>query len=167
MSAFARFGGTEDLEIIYVVDDPSISSGVSVLASELLAIFGVSFSVVHIQTNVGFGMANNIGASFASADKLILMNSDVLPSDATWANTLLDHVDNLPSAGIVGVRLIYEDGSIQHDGMAPFVSHDYPDLFMNGHPMKGWPLSFPTCRRPGRMSLGIFPQNPIGSRLLP
>ena len=46
---------------------------------------------------------------------------------------------NLTDPGILGARLIYEDGTVQHDGMrferSPFLN----DLWTNVHPGKGLP----------------------------
>jgi GT2 family glycosyltransferase len=46
--------------------------------------------------------------------------------------------------GIVGARLLFEDDTIQHDGMAPMVLREYPGLLFNDHPKKGWPQKIAT-----------------------
>lgn len=141
ISNFSRYGGLGNIEVIYVVDDPSIEVKVLKLAVELHKIFNFNFSVVSLANNVGFGRANNIGVEYATAENLILLNSDVLPKDGDWANKLIDHLNCLPDAGLVGARLLFEDESIQHDGMLPMLLEEYPGLIFNDHPMKGWPVS--------------------------
>jgi O-antigen biosynthesis protein len=141
ISNFARYNGMNNIEVIYVVDDPSIEGRVLKLAVELHKIFNFNFSVVSLESNVGFGRANNIGVEYATAENLILLNSDVLPKDGDWANKLIGYLNNLPNAGLVGARLLFEDESIQHDGMSPMLLEQYPGLIFNDHPMKGWPVS--------------------------
>jgi GT2 family glycosyltransferase len=130
-----------NIEVIYVVDDPNIEDNVLKLAIELHKVFSFNFSVVTLGSNVGFGRANNIGVEYANAENLILLNSDVLPKDGDWARKLIDYLNDLPNAGVVGARLLFEDESIQHDGMAPMLLDQYPGYIFNDHPMKGWPVS--------------------------
>ena len=66
-------------------------------------------------TNLGFARACNKGAELADADVLVFLNNDtiVLPG---WLEKMLDRIDD-PGVGMVGSKLIYPDGSIQHAGM--------------------------------------------------
>ncbi|MDC8833014.1 glycosyltransferase family 2 protein [Alteromonas gilva] len=137
MSHFNRSGEARQCEIIYVIDDPSIASPAMQLARYMAQMVSHPFSVVKLSDNVGFGRANNIGVEHARADNLILMNSDVLPKSVGWLDKMLSSLD-APDTGIVGARLLFEDGSIQHDGMAPVRLQEYPGLLFNDHPYKGW-----------------------------
>lgn len=141
LSNFSRFESLKDYEVLYVVDDPKISHAVGKLAKELSVVFTQPFSVITLAENMGFGGANNIGVKHAKSDKLILLNSDVLPKDGSWADKMIAQIDNNDDVGVVGARLLFEDNSIQHDGMAPMVLNEYPELLLNDHPNKGWPVS--------------------------
>ena len=141
LSNFSRFGSLKEYEVLYVVDDPKISSAVAKLAAELSVVFPQAFSVITLAENMGFGGANNIGVQHATSDKLILLNSDVLPKDGEWADKMIAQIEKHDDVGIVGARLLYEDDSIQHDGMAPMMLKEYPGLLFNDHPNKGWPIS--------------------------
>jgi GT2 family glycosyltransferase len=141
LSNFSRFESLKDYEVLYVVDDPKISHAVEELAKELSVVFPQPFSVITLAENMGFGGANNIGVKYATSDNLILLNSDVLPKDGTWADKMIAQIDNNDDVGVVGARLLFEDNSIQHDGMAPMVLKEYPELLLNDHPNKGWPVS--------------------------
>lgn len=141
LSNFSRFGSLKNYEVLYVVDDPKISHEVGKLAKELSVVFSQPFSVITLAENLGFGGANNIGVKHATSDKLILLNSDVLPKDGSWADKMIAQIDNNDDVGVVGARLLFEDNSIQHDGMAPMVLEEYPELLLNDHPNKGWPVS--------------------------
>jgi GT2 family glycosyltransferase len=141
LSNFSRFESLKDYEVLYVVDDPKISHAVEELAKELSVVFPQPFSVITLAENMGFGGANNIGVKYATSDNLILLNSDVLPKDGTWADKMIAQIDKHDDVGVVGARLLFEDNSIQHDGMAPMVLKEYPELLLNDHPNKGWPVS--------------------------
>ncbi|MGS2719915.1 glycosyltransferase family 2 protein [Paraglaciecola aestuariivivens] len=141
LSNFSRFGSLKDYEVLYVVDDPKIANAVNKLAIELSIVFSQPFSVITLAENMGFGGANNIGVKHANSDKLILLNSDVLPKDSEWANKMIAQIDKAANIGVVGARLLFEDNSIQHDGMAPMQLKQYPGLLLNDHPNKGWPIS--------------------------
>lgn len=138
LSYFGRTAKTANCEIIYVVDDPTIAEKVLKLAREMAQISTQSFSVLQLSQNVGFGKANNIGVEHANADIIALVNSDILPKTANWLELLIDTA-NQEGAGIVGARLLFEDESIQHDGMAPMTLAEYPGILFNDHPRKGWP----------------------------
>jgi GT2 family glycosyltransferase len=140
LSNFSRFGSLKNYEVLYVVDDPKISNPVAKLAAELSVVFPQVFSVITLAENMGFGGANNIGVQHATSDKLILLNSDVLPKDGLWADKMIAQIEEHQDVGIVGARLLFEDDSIQHDGMAPMLLKEYPGLLFNDHPNKGWPI---------------------------
>ena len=138
LSNFSTGNQTENCEVIYVIDDPKIAPDVLKLAREMEIITSQSFSVLRLSKNVGFGKANNIGVKYASSDIIALLNSDILPKSPDWLDKLIETAKQ-PSTGIVGARLLFEDESIQHDGMAPMRLTEYPGLIFNDHPRKGWP----------------------------
>jgi glycosyltransferase involved in cell wall biosynthesis/tetratricopeptide (TPR) repeat protein len=77
----------------------------------------------------------NLGVSHAQGRFLLLMNDDIEIITPDWIERMLEHFmkDNV---GVVGVKLCYPDGSIQHAG----VVHNYgnPD-----HVRRGVPCSDP------------------------
>lgn len=138
LSRFSRTLEKQDVEIIYVLDDPSLTNKTTKLAAELEILNDFPFKLVLLSQNVGFGKANNIGVQNASADNIVLLNSDVLPKSKTWLQSLFTTLSK-EDTGIVGARLLYEDETIQHDGMAPMTVKEHPGLLFNDHPKKGWP----------------------------
>jgi GT2 family glycosyltransferase len=138
MSHFNRYDAYQNVEIIFVVDDPNIAAATQSLAKRMAQMVEQPFSLVILAQNMGFGTANNIGVSYASADYIVLMNSDVLPKNGEWLDKMLA-IASSDDAGIVGARLLFEDNTIQHDGMAPMTLAEYPGLLFNDHPRKGWP----------------------------
>ena len=138
LSNFGRNVDKNTVEVIYVLDDPKLADEASKLASELETITAFPFKLIVLSKNVGFGRANNIGVEHASADTLLLLNSDILPKNKGWIESLQESLSK-PTTGIVGARLLFEDDTIQHDGMAPMRVKEHPGLWFNDHPKKGWP----------------------------
>lgn len=65
-------------------------------------------------TNVGFGAACNQGAYWAAGDILVFLNNDTEPKPG-WLAPLISRVAG--GAAIVGSKLVYPDGRIQHAGV--------------------------------------------------
>lgn len=139
LSNFERFLDKTLAEVIYVLDDPKLVNETTKLAREMSQIVSMPFSVLILSKNVGFGRANNIGVEHTKGDTLLLLNSDILPKTNQWLEKLLESSEK-DNVGIVGSRLLFEDETLQHDGMAPMTVNEYPGLLFNDHPRKGWPL---------------------------
>ncbi|HET9482277.1 MAG TPA: glycosyltransferase family 2 protein [Candidatus Polarisedimenticolia bacterium] len=91
----------------------------------------------------GFARACNEGARSALGELLVFLNNDTLPRGG-WLDALVDHAREHSLAGIVGSRLLYPDGSIQHAGVV--ICHDhYPR-----HVYAGFPGDHPAVTRPRR-----------------
>lgn len=71
--------------------------------------------VVRNQVNLGFAVACNQGAAAASAEVVVFCNNDVVAKEG-WFLPLLAALDD-PRVGVVGPKLIFPDGSIQHAGV--------------------------------------------------
>jgi N-acetylglucosaminyl-diphospho-decaprenol L-rhamnosyltransferase len=95
-----------DIEII-VVDGGSFDGCDEMLAKEFP-------DVIFCQTgaNVGFGAANNHGASRATGEYVWLLNPDT-EVNGEAANLLLDALQSPRCVGMVGAKLLNSDGSIQ------------------------------------------------------
>src|SRR5205823_11699639 len=113
----AQFAGDPDLhgaELIYVLDSPELKSELLNLADGLFGLYKLPFKVVVLSENSGFSTANNVAASRASGRLLVLMNSDVVPTNPGWLPTLVSFYQGLEQPGAVGPKLIFEDASLQH-----------------------------------------------------
>lgn len=75
--------------------------------------------VVRTPQNLGFAANCNFGSSFVEGEIIALCNQDV------WADGLARHWDEIlerafyeaPRIGIVGAKLLFNDGSVQHAGI--------------------------------------------------
>jgi GT2 family glycosyltransferase len=92
---------------IIVVDNASRDNSV-----EILKRLGSRVELIESSVNVGFGRANNQALARARGRYLLLLNTDAFVSPDTLVKTLKFMWQN-PSCGIVGVKLVGEDGSLQ------------------------------------------------------
>jgi GT2 family glycosyltransferase len=127
-------------DLVYVIDDPRIASSVIQQAWLLYEANRVPFRLVVTTENRGYAGANNLGISVSRAPYLLLLNSDVIPVESGWLDKMLAAIDRDPGIGIVGARLFYPNGSIQHDGMT-FQWEPSWNAFLNKHPRSGMEAS--------------------------
>jgi GT2 family glycosyltransferase len=60
--------------------------------------------------NLGATGGRNIALKLASADRIMILDNDVvLPEDSNWLRTLWRRMDDHPQAGIVGPMLVFAD----------------------------------------------------------
>jgi GT2 family glycosyltransferase len=137
IALFADDPEFQSAELIYVVDDPTIVSEFCTRCSDLYGLYQVPFVVTYPSANLGFAGANNFGAEAARGQYLLFMNSDVLPKRRGWLGDLLRIYSSLPAPGLLGTKLLYEDGSVQHAGMAFRRLPAWGNLWTNHHPSKG------------------------------
>lgn len=129
---------SETVEWIFVCDDPSLKRSLDTYLRRRAPLLRNRTRLVINHANYGYGPSNNIGASIADGDTLLFMNSDIWVDDAGPLERAVSALDS-GEFGAIGFRLLYEDGTIQHDGLA-FVRHsDVHDLFLVEHPGKGLP----------------------------
>ena len=97
-----------------------------------------SFKLIKTTGDSGFATANNIGASYADGDKILFMNSDIYVRDFIAINYAINLL--IPeSKNIIGFTLLFEDNSIQHDGIEFVESSKYGGLVLAEHRQKGLP----------------------------
>jgi GT2 family glycosyltransferase len=58
---------------------------------------------------------NNFGARSARGQYLLFLNNDTEVIEPSWIEAMLEHAQR-PEVGVVGAKLLYADGSIQHAG---------------------------------------------------
>ncbi|WP_394145945.1 glycosyltransferase family 2 protein [Vibrio atypicus] len=139
IAAFKKDNSFSDFEVIYVLDDPKIEREFNITANGVFQTFKQPFKTIFSGRNLGFSGANNLGVSIAKGKKVLLLNSDILPSQPGWLTRLSTKFDALEDVGILGTKLVYEDGTIQHLGMEFQEDAFHPGIWMNYHPSKGFP----------------------------
>ena len=96
---------------VIVVDDGSTDD-----TQEFLKTLEPPFQSIRNATNQGFVASVNRGASEASGKYLMILNNDT-ETHPRWLREMIDLHRSDPSAGIVGAKLLYPDGTIQHFGV--------------------------------------------------
>lgn len=129
-------------ELIYFVDDPGIYDAIVQYWRSTWPLYEYPFRLAFCGRNLGFAGANNAAVSVARGRRVLLLNSDVIPSQAGWLDGLSQALDQSPRAGVVGAVLMYGDGSVQHAGMNFERYPHWGNLWTNLHPGKGWPASW-------------------------
>jgi O-antigen biosynthesis protein len=118
----------------YIIDDPRLRQEMEGLYDYVQALqLPASFHV--LSANLGFAGACNQGAALAKGKNLIFLNSDCIPTDKGWIDAMISPLAK-DVIGAVGARLLFPDGSIQHDGME-FTYDRSLRLWLNDHPGKG------------------------------
>jgi hypothetical protein len=59
---------------------------------------------------------NNLAAGATDTDLLLFMNNDIEAAVPGWLSALIE-LAQLPEAGVVGARLVFPDGTLQHAGI--------------------------------------------------
>ena len=124
-------------ELIYVIDDPKEAAGALHLADSLYRRFGVPIRLRLLEENLGFAPACNVGLGLARGRMVCFLNSDVFPRQPDWLDRLVADLDRAPDIGIVGPVLLFEDGSIQHQGMDYAALPEFGGWLFPTHPGKG------------------------------
>jgi len=96
---------------IVVVDDGSADT-----TAQLLAARADRVRVVRHEQNVGFAGACNDGAAAATGEWLVFLNNDTLP-ESGWLDALLRYASSGERIGLVGSKLLFPNGTIQHAGV--------------------------------------------------
>lgn len=103
VSTYPRF------EVI-VVADPDTPI---VVLDELVALDCV---VVRGVDEFNFSARCNQGAAASTSDVLLFLNDDTLVEQPDWIETMVGFLTE-PDVGVVGARLLYADGTLQHGGL--------------------------------------------------
>lgn len=73
-----------------------------------------------------WALMNNLAAHEAAEDVLVFLNNDTVALSPDWLDELVGQAMR-PDVGVVGARLVYGEGDIQHAG---FLALDHPDRFL-------------------------------------
>jgi GT2 family glycosyltransferase len=140
------------VELLYVLDDPRLEARLRELARRAHEIYGLTFRILSPGRHLGYAGANNLAAEEARGRLLLLLNSDVLPTRARWVGALERAYRTLDRCGVLGCRLLFEDGSIEHAGMTFKPSWEVPGAWTNEHPDKGLAPAFDPHPEPARVA---------------
>jgi O-antigen biosynthesis protein len=103
-----------DWEII-VPDNGSKDARVLSLYEEMRA-STPNFRAEILEEPFNFARQVNRGIGMANGDHVLLLNNDIEVTDRGWLKEMVSCLA-FPNAGIVGARLLYPDGTLQHGGV--------------------------------------------------
>jgi GT2 family glycosyltransferase len=98
---------------IVIIDNNSVEAGTRTYLEALAARPRVA--VLPYPHPFNFAAINNAGAAAASGDVLVFLNNDTVVHDPAWLSKLVAYARQ-PGIGLVGAKLLYPDGTIQHGG---------------------------------------------------
>lgn len=139
-------------EFIFVLDSPEIQDDTEHMLGGLNILHDMPFKLAIMNRNGGYARACNAGASIATGTTIVMLNSDVVPSEHGWLQQLIQPLFDEPKLGAIGPRLLFEDGSLQHAGL--YFARDRQGIWLNHHYHKGMPGNYAPARR-GRDVPGV------------
>lgn len=75
------------------------------------------FKVITNKINLGYAKACNHGARAAGGNHLVFLNNDTVAL-AGWLEEMINVMEKEENVGVVGSKLLFPNGSIQHAGVA-------------------------------------------------
>jgi GT2 family glycosyltransferase len=114
-------------EIVAVVDADTPPA----VIGRLRELAGNRLRLVEFDRPFSFSEKINAGAVRAAGDHLLLLNDDIEVATPDWIERMVMY-SSLDGIGAVGVRLLLEDGRLQHGGVNF-------EGGLPGHPYYGWP----------------------------
>lgn len=113
-SADPEFG---ECELLYVLDDPEQSDALEALAGELYGLYGHPFRIAALTEAAGASIACNLGAELAQAERLVLLDADVLPARPGWLGAMSAALDADSEVGAATPKLLFADEAIDQAGL--------------------------------------------------
>jgi GT2 family glycosyltransferase len=100
--------------------------------------------VVRVEAATGFAAACNRGAAAATTTNVVFLNNDIV-APSGWLEPMLAALTADDGIGVVGAKLLFPDGPVQHAGVAISQARWPVNLYA------GLPADHPACSRSRRM----------------
>lgn len=98
---------------LVIVDNGSRTSPARELLDQLGRQEGVM--IVSFDEPFNWSRASNLGAAVATGERLLFLNDDTVMQTRHW-DRILSGLFERPEVGLIGARMVYPDGTIQHGG---------------------------------------------------
>lgn len=102
-----------DLEIV-VVDNDSVEATTLALFESLRS--DPRIRILHAPGRFNFSALVGRGVAATRSERLLLLNNDVEPIEPHWLQAMVAELER-PEVGVVGARLLFPDGHVQHGGV--------------------------------------------------
>ena len=124
-------------EILIVLDSVDDTNYFKRLMESYHEIYGLPMRLLVMERQSGFIPTVNIGADAARGEFLLILNSDVFNKSERWLESMLSCIEEDPTIGIVGARLLFPDESIQHVELSWRKGSIDDGFVIATHPYKG------------------------------
>jgi GT2 family glycosyltransferase len=132
---------------VLLVDNGSTDPAACTWLDGLAALGDPRIRVLRYPQPFNYAAMNNLAAQEARGDYLLLLNNDTAIVHGNWLDAMLNHAQR-PEVGVVGAKLLYPNGQVQHAG-----------LLLGLHGMAGYPFSGSEADAPGYMHRLEIDQN--------
>ncbi len=110
LQALSNNSGVVPFEVILVDNASTDGTG------EYLSAIGGDVQIIRNRENLGFARACNQGARAASGRHLLFLNNDTIPLKG-WLEPLVAEIEGDSAIAMVGSKLLYDNGTVQHAGV--------------------------------------------------
>ena len=117
----------KNIEIVIVADATTPPD----VVADLSELVGSKLKIVSFDEPFNFSKKCNLGAVAADGKYLLLLNDDVEIVTADWMETLLG-LAQMSDVGLVGAKLLFADGTLQHAGQ--FMGDSRPQHIFSHYP---------------------------------
>ncbi len=124
LRALDNTGSGHEREVVVVHHETGADDGVTKVVRDW------ECETVSFRAPFNFARMNNLGVAASHGDVLLFLNDDVVSLSPDWLDHLLAHLQR-PEVGIVGPKLVYRSGAIQHAGIVLGMMEG------TGHPGRG------------------------------
>lgn len=101
---------------LIIVDNCSDAENIRGLRKLLREVMPYPMTVVLQSGRCGFGAACNYGMKISRGKHVLLLNNDTVVQTDGWLKKLIKCAEEDPKIGIVGCRLLFPNGRLQHGG---------------------------------------------------
>ena len=99
---------------VLIVDNGSTEADALALLHRLSG--DARIRVLHDTSPFNWSALNNLAAKHATGEVLLLLNNDISVVQPGWLRSMVGHAMR-PDVGVVGARLLFPDGRLQHGGV--------------------------------------------------
>ena len=145
LATMANDPDIKQCELIYVLDSPEQEEELKTFLLNHCALYKLPAKLVVMKRNSGYAAANNAGAALATGKYIVLLNSDVFAKTPGWMTKMANFYASSSQIGVLGAKLLYEDGSLQHAGMF-FARSTFP-FWLTLHYYKGLPGNYALAQK--------------------
>ena len=98
-----------------LVDNWSTGHQTGKLCADLTEYHNVK--LLHVEESFNYSRLNNLAKAESSSDFVLLLNNDVVITQPNWLRMMVNELLADAKAGIVGIKLLYPNQTVQHAGV--------------------------------------------------